>query len=217
MKSMKAIIFDMDGVLVDSEPFHVEIEKSLFKRFRLNISDEEHTAYMGKATDVMWSEIIKNKNLSLDVAEMVSVNYQESKKFFSSLSRIDPMPGVVDLLDELKNKGVPMAVASSSDKEAIELIMDKSGLKKYFRHVVNSNRVGKSKPEPDIFLFTAQLLDVDPESCVVIEDSTNGIKAAKAANMYCVAYSGASSANQDQSLADMKVSDFSDLKNVLVR
>src|SRR6056297_2495322 len=96
-KTMEAIIFDMDGVLVDSEPFHREIEKKLFKRFQLNITEEEHNTYMGKASDVMWSEIIRNKNLSLDVSEMVKVNYQESKKYFSGLSHINPISGVVDL------------------------------------------------------------------------------------------------------------------------
>jgi len=212
---MEAIIFDMDGVLVDSEPFHREIEKKLFKRFQLNITEEEHNTYMGKASDVMWSEIIRNKNLSLDVCEMVKVNYQESKKYFSGLSHINPISGVVDLLNELRNKRIPMAVASSSDQDTVELIMEKSGLNEYFRYLVSSSKIGKSKPEPDIFLYTAKLMNTLPEKCVVIEDSANGIKAAKAANMYCVAYGGASSDDQDQSLADTQINKFSELKDMI--
>ena len=212
---MEAIIFDMDGVLVDSEPFHREIEKKLFKRFQLNITEEEHNTYMGKASDVMWSEIIRNKNLSLDVCEMVKVNYQESKKYFSGLSHINPISGVVDLLNELRNKRIPMAVASSSDQDTVELIMEKSGLNEYFRYLVSSSKIGKSKPEPDIFLYTAKLMNTLPEKCVVIEDSANGIKAAKAANMYCVAYGGASSDDQDQSLADTQINKFSELKKMI--
>lgn len=212
---MEAIIFDMDGVLVDSEPFHREIEKKLFKHFQLNITDEEHNTYMGKASDVMWSEIIRNKNLSLDVCEMVKVNYQESKKYFSGLSHINPISGVVDLLNELRNKRIPMAVASSSDQDTVELIMEKSGLNEYFRYLVSSSKIGKSKPEPDIFLYTAKLMNTLPEKCVVIEDSANGIKATKAAKMYCVAYVGASSDNQDQSLADTQINKFSELKKVI--
>ncbi|MFW6103535.1 MAG: HAD family hydrolase [Bacteroidota bacterium] len=212
---MKAVIFDMDGVLVDSEPFHVEVEKRLFKRFHLNVSDEEHRNYMGKASDVMWSEIITKKNLPWNTAEMVKLNHEESRNYFAGLYKIDPMPGVLDLLDDLKNNHIPMAVASSSDSETIELIMEKSGLIKYFRYIVSSNLVGKSKPEPDIFLYTAQLLGVCPEYCLVIEDSTNGIQAAKAANMLCIAFNGPSSDNQDQSLADMQVKDFFHLKEIL--
>ena len=79
MNSIKAIIFDLDGVLVNCEPFHVKVEKRLFNRLQLNISDEEHGAYMGKAPDIMWSEIIYNKNLSLSVDGMVKINNEERK------------------------------------------------------------------------------------------------------------------------------------------
>jgi len=213
--TMKSIIFDMDGVLVDSEPYHVEIEKRLFDRFKLNISDEEHKDYMGKASDVMWSEIIRNKNLPLNVDEMVELNYKESKAFFSGLSHIDPMPGAFEMLEELYVRSIPMAVASSSDNQTVDLIMDKSGLKKYFRHIVSSSLIGKSKPEPDIFLYTAKLLNTLPEKCIVVEDSTNGIKAAKAAKMFCVAYKGLSSENQNHNLADEQITDFGELKAIL--
>ena len=215
MNSIKAIIFDLDGVLVDSEPFHVKVEKRLFNRFQLSISDEEHAAYMGKAPDVMWSEIINNKNLSLTVDKMIELNSEESRKYFLSLPQIDPISGVINLLEELNDNDIPMAVASSSDRETIDIIMDKSGLGGYFQHVISSDQIGKSKPEPDIFLYTAKLLGVVPESCIVIEDSTNGIKAAKSANMYCVAFNGASSDNQDQSMADIRIETFSELSKVL--
>lgn len=214
---MEAIIFDMDGVLVDSEPYHVEIERKLFERFNLDISDEEHRNYMGKASDVMWSEIIRNRNLPWNVEEMVNLNYKESKAYFSGLSHIDPMSGAFELLEELYARGIPMAVASSSDNETVDLIMGKSGLKKYFRHIVSSSLIGKSKPEPDIFLYTAKLLNAVPEKCIVVEDSTNGIKAAKAAKMFCVAYKGLSSGNQNHNLADEQITDFGELKRILQR
>ena len=121
------------------------------------------------------------------------------------------MPGVVELLENLIAKKIPYALASSSDLEIIQIIMEKSGLKKYFRHMVSSSQVGKSKPAPDVFLHTANLLDVDSSKCVVIEDSRNGIAAAKAAGMYCIAYSGAHSGHQDQSMADRQISHFDEL------
>ena len=214
---METIIFDMDGVLVDSEPYHVEIEKRMFERFNLKISDEEHKNYMGKASDVMWSEILRNRNLSWNLDEMVTLNFEESKAYFSGLSHIDPMPGAVELLEELFAMGIPMAVASSSDNQTIDLIMDKSGLKKFFRHIVSSSLIGKSKPEPDIFLYTAKLMNTLPEKCIVVEDSTNGIKAAKAAKMFCVAYKGGYSGNQSHSLADEQITEFGELKRILQR
>ena len=213
MNKVKAVIFDMDGVLVDSEPFHIQNEKMMFKKLGLDISDEEHATYMGAATDVMWTQIINDKNLTLDIAETTALTISESLPFLRSIPKIDPMPGLIDLLEKLKAKLIPMAVASSSDPETIDIILGKSGLKKYFEYAVSSIEAGKSKPEPDVFLYAAKLLKVSPENCLVIEDSKNGVKAAKAAKMFCVGYSGASTEKQDTGLADMHISHFSEIEN----
>jgi len=212
---IKAIIFDMDGVLVDSEPHHIKIEKKLFAKLNLNISDEEHSTYMGTATDVMWEKIVSHKKLTLDIKDLVEQTILESKLHFSLQENLVPISGLVELLDEIYKKGIPMAVASSSGQEIIDIILKHTNLKKYFKYMVSSELVGASKPEPDIFLHTAKLLGVKPWECVVIEDSANGIRAAKAANMYCIAYNGVSANNQDQSLADEQIVDFSELENIL--
>lgn len=211
----KAIIFDMDGVLVDSEPYHIEVEKRMFQKVGVDVSDEEHASYMGTATDVMWRQIIEKRQLLHDVEEMTRLTNQEGIPFFSALEKLEPMPGLRKLLDFLENKKVPMAVASSSNPETIQIIIDKLGLRKYFRHTISSGSVGKSKPAPDVFLHAAKLLGVEPENCLVIEDSKNGIKAAKSAGMFCVAYGGASSESQDQGEADIVVDDFEKLTRLL--
>ena len=203
----------MDGVLVDSEPFHVQNEKMMFKKLGLDISDEEHAGYMGTATDVMWEQIIRNKNLSLDVAEITSKTIQQEIPFFESLDKIEPMQGLTVLLEKLKEKNIPMAVASSSDAEIVRIILEKSGLRGFFNYAVSSSEVGKSKPEPDVFLHAAKLLNVLPENCLVIEDSKNGVKAAKAAQMFCVAYKGASTDEQDTKEADMHIRHFSEFES----
>ena len=202
----------MDGVLVDSEPFHVQNEKLMFRKLGLDISDEEHARYMGTATDVMWEQIIRERNLPLDVAEITAQTIQQEIPYFQSLEKIEPMPGLVNLLEKLQKSGIPMAVASSSDKAIIDIILEKSGLRKYFSHAVSSSEIGKSKPEPDVFLHAARLLGVPPENCLVFEDSRNGIKAARAAGMVCIAYSGGNSGHQDQTLADRRIADFNELE-----
>jgi HAD superfamily hydrolase (TIGR01509 family) len=217
MKHFKAIIFDMDGVLVDSEPYHVEIEKRMFKKMKLEVSDKEHAGYMGTATDVMWKQIIKKRKLSLDVDEMTKLTNNEGIKLFSALETIEPMTGLIDLLEQIQERKIPMAVASSSDPETIKIIMEKSGLQKYFKHTVSSKLVGKSKPSPDVFLYASKLLKAIPEECLVIEDSKNGIKAAKSAGMFCVAYSGVSGENQDQKSADLVIDDFNTLADILIK
>ncbi|MGC9356107.1 MAG: HAD family hydrolase, partial [Mariniphaga sp.] len=131
--------------------------------------------------------------------------------YFNSLEKMEPMPGVEQLIRKLKEKGISLALASSSYPDVIEIILQKTGLKKYFDSVVSSQMAGASKPEPDIFLFTAKKLGVAPEKCIVIEDSTNGIAAAKSAGMYCVAFAGPGSELQDQNQADLIVADFGEI------
>jgi HAD superfamily hydrolase (TIGR01509 family) len=104
------------------------------------------------------------------------------------LEKIEVMPGINDLLEKISEKKIPLALASSSESLIIDLILSRTGLKNYFMHLVSCEEVGKAKPEPDIYLHTARLLSVAPEECLVIEDSPNGMRAAKSANMVCIAY-----------------------------
>ena len=212
---IKAIIFDMDGVLVDSEPFHVEIEKQQFNRHKIQVSDIEHQQYLGVASDVMWHKIAKNHTLNISLEELIQQNRTETIRYFSELKEIPVMPGLVDLLEKLKKKNYRLAVASSSFPEIIELILEKTDLKKYFQIIVSSQEAGKCKPEPDVFLLAAQKLGVKPEDCLVIEDSKNGIRAAKSAKMKCIAYQMPGTDPQNQKDADTVIKSFGELEMLL--
>ncbi|MBN1819396.1 MAG: HAD family phosphatase [Prolixibacteraceae bacterium] len=207
----EAIIFDMDGVLVNSEPHYSRIEKENFKLLGLEISDEEHRMFQGSATDHMWRILKKKYGLKQSLEDLVEMTNRMIYPWFESLDTIETMPGVEELISYLQRKKIPLALASSSYPDVIELVLNKTGLKKYFCFTVNSTMVGKSKPAPDIFLLAAEKLKTKPENCMVIEDSTNGIKAAKEAGMYCVAYEGPGSEHQDQSKADRIIGDYSEL------
>jgi HAD superfamily hydrolase (TIGR01509 family) len=211
----KAIIFDMDGVLVDSEPYHVEIEKQQFLLNQLPVSDEEHSRYIGVASDVMWKEIAERHSLNVSLEEITEQNRIESIRFFTALKEIPVMPELPELLERLKQKNFPMAVASSSFPEIIELILRRTGLRKYFQVVVSSQEAGRSKPEPDVFLLAARKLKVLPGDCLVIEDSKNGIKAAKAAGMRCIAYQSPAVNPKNQEEADAVVTSYAQLDSLL--
>lgn len=212
---IKAIIFDMDGVLVDSEPFNIEIEKRQFELNHILISEEEHHQYMGVATDVMWKEIAKGQSLPLPVEALIEQNKKESIHYFTELKEIPVMPGLIDLLEKLTSKNFPIAVASSSFPEIIELILQKTGLRKHFQVMVSSQEAGKSKPEPDVFLLAAKRLGINPENCMVIEDSANGIRAAKAAGMRCIAFEGPGANPANQKQADAVIKSFDQLYMML--
>lgn len=209
--NFEAVIFDMDGVLVNSEPFYAEVEQKNFSRLGLTISEEEHQTYQGTATDRMWQLIKERHGVNQTVKELVEMTNNLVTPYFQSLEKIEPMPGVKILIKQLKEKGMILAVASSSYSDVIEIILQKTGLKKYFEVVVDSQMAGSSKPEPDIFLLAANKLNVKPEKCLVIEDSKNGIAAAKSAGMFCVAFAGPGSELQDQSQADLVISDFEEM------
>ena len=211
LTNFDAVIFDMDGVLVNSEPFYFEVEKQNFETLGLAITDKEHQTFQGTATDVMWEKIKTKYKIPYSVAELVEMTDSIVTPYFNSLGTIDPMPGVKELIQFLHSQKIPLALASSSFPNVIKIILEKTGLKKYFSVVVDSQMAGASKPEPDIFLLASQKLKISPKKCLVIEDSTNGIKAAKLAGMTCIAYAGPGSEFQNQGEANQIIGDFREL------
>lgn len=213
---IEAIIFDMDGTLVDTEPFNTEIEKRLFSLNKIEISEEEHQKYLGVASDAMWREIAERNQLQIPVSELIEQNHKESYRYLSEVEQIPIMPGLIDLLEKLQDKKYPMAVASSSTPEIIDLILRRTNLKKYFQVIVSAEQAGKSKPEPDVFLLTAKKLGIKPANCLVVEDSENGIKAAIAAGMTCVAFQSPDADPQKQKEADAVIRNYSQLGIMLL-
>jgi beta-phosphoglucomutase len=216
-KPVKAIIFDMDGVLVNSEPHHLIIEKRLFTNLGMKISEEEHRSYLGKSPLQMWTEVVNRHGLSSKPEDLAQKNSDEILRYFSALEKIDLIPGVEDLLGKISARGIPTALASSSDVRTIDLFLSKTGLENYFLHKVSTEIVGKSKPDPDVYLYTSWLLSIASEECLVIEDSPNGIKAAKSAGMYCIAYKADTHHELDQSMADESFGDFAVLPDILAK
>ena len=215
LSDTKAIIFDMDGVLVDSENIYKVIEKELFDEVGVNIDHEEHIAYQGCSNPVMWGLIKEKHRLSHSLDHLVGLTEEKVINYFSCLPVIEPMPGIVDLLKYLKKKGIKLALASSSTIDVIRIILARTGLGLYFDAVADCIEAGAGKPDPAIFLLAQKKLGIPKENCVVIEDSTNGINAALAAGMYCIAFNGPGSEHQDQSAADWRIERFSEIMEKL--
>lgn len=198
----KLIIFDMDGVLVDSEKIYMEMNRAFFRELGAEITYEEYQTFIGISATKMWTYIKEKANLLQSVEELKEQEKELKHKTLKEAELV-PTPGLIGLLDMLKLNGHTLAIASSGLRKNIDLILEKLGIGKYFDLIVSGEQVVKGKPEPDIFLKAAGHFQVSPSHCIVIEDSRNGVLAAKAAGMYCIGYNNPSSGNQDLSKADI--------------
>lgn len=213
---LQAVIFDMDGVIIDSEPFHLEVNRQIYSELGIDFCEEEYAGYVGVSNEEMWADIKKKHALPHPVSQLKEMQISRDIKHIRS-GQEKPIPGVTGLLQDICDKGFPVALASSSSMQLIELITESFGIRKYFTAVVSGENMERGKPEPDIFLHTARLLKVPPESCVVIEDSKNGVTAAIVAGMKCIGFSNPNSANQDISQADLVVDNLTGLSVEVLR
>ena len=204
---LKAVIFDMDGVIVDSEPLHFDAESIIFREMGITLPDSERHTFMGMSNRKMWSLLKERFGLPGDHDDIMFRAEETRLAFMTSLTDIPAVPGIHALLDDLENHRCPAALASSSSRKLISLFLSRIGMEGRFAAIVSGNEVHRGKPDPDIFLHTAELLRVKPADCAVIEDSTNGTRAAKAAGMTCIGYRNPNSPGQDLALADSVVDD----------
>ncbi|MEO9964572.1 MAG: HAD family phosphatase [Reichenbachiella sp.] len=200
---LQAVIFDMDGVIMDSEPIHYDTEFEILKDFGVHeYPVEEHSKYVGMRTRDLWEGHIQKYGLSSSIQEL-TLKGDEAYIDRLRTGSFDPIAGVVDLIERLYQAGVKMIVASSASRENIKLVLDKFAIGNFFEGYVSSQDVERTKPNPDIFLLAAKKLDVDPAHCVVIEDAKHGVQAAISAGMKCIGYKNPNSGNQDLSKADL--------------
>lgn len=209
---IKAVIFDMDGVIIDSEPDHIKQEMKLFKSLGLDMNEEEHQRFIGTTSYYMWETIKKENNLAFSVEELVNMDREKYYNHLCSMEDINPIEGVYELIENLHEKKIKLAIASSSPIKVIELVVKRLKADKFFSALVQGDDVLESKPEPDIFLYAAQRLNVDPKECAVIEDSKNGVNGAKKAGMRAIGYLNPNSGNQDLSNADLIIKSFKNIE-----
>ena len=207
---MKAVIFDMDGVIIDSEPIHFDVDIKTMDYLGQNISGGELEKYVGMTSTEMWSLIKKKYNLIQSVDEIIDYQLENKINIVRELD-IEPIEGIRELLLQLKNESLLIGIASSSPRKFIEEVVKKFHLQDYLSCVVSGEEVPRGKPAPDVYIEAAKELGVDIDQCIVIEDSRNGVIAAKAAGMKCIGYKNINSGNQDLSKADITVDSIKDI------
>ncbi len=207
---IKAVIFDMDGVIVDSEPIHIEAEKQTLLKYGVKITTEELRTYTGTTAEFEFNDLIKKYKLNTTAVTLFAE--KEVVMFKLLEERTEPTRGVIDLIKSLKQQGFKLGIATSGHRKLAHYYLNKLGMAFFFDTVVCAEDITRSKPDPEIFLTAAKKLGVDPAECIVIEDAKLGIEAATRAGMKCIGYRNPNSGNQDLSKADFIIDEFTQLR-----
>ncbi|KKP39063.1 MAG: HAD-superfamily hydrolase [Candidatus Peregrinibacteria bacterium GW2011_GWF2_33_10] len=202
---IKAIIFDMDGVIADSEFCHIDAEIKTMKIFGVDLTKEELEGYTGTTSKYMYEHLKAKHDFSASFEEFFEIKRQFLFEDFEKF--LKPVDGVIDLIKNLHKKGFKLALASSSHRKAIDYILKKFEIYKFFDAITSSEEIQNSKPDPEIFLKSAEKLKFLSTECVVIEDAKLGVEGAKRAGMKCIGFKSHSS-HQDLSMADWVVGSF---------
>lgn len=183
---IRAVIFDMDGVLTDSEPLINAAAIAMFREKGLVVQPEDFLPFVGAGEDRYIGGVAEKYGFPLDVPAAKQRTYEIYLDLVPP--RLEAFPGVVELVHSCRAAGLLITVASSADQIKVRANLEKIGLPvEFWDTVVTGEAVVNKKPAPDIFLTAAEKLGVSPSACAVVEDAVNGVQAAHAAGMRCVA------------------------------
>lgn len=208
---LKAVLFDMDGVIVDTEPLHRKAYFSMFNDLEIEVSEDLYTSLTGASTKKFCNTLISHYQLNHHHEHLSAIKRKYFKDYFYNDADFNLIPGVKDLIKNYVENGVKLVLASSASMTTINMVFEKFDLEPYFIGKISGADLKESKPHPEIFLLAAEIANEPKENCMVIEDSTNGIKAAHAAGISCVAYKSEHSFRQQYDQANLVISDFKEI------
>lgn len=208
---LKAVLFDMDGVIVNTEPLHRKAYFKMFDDVNINVDDDLYASFTGQSTINICKRLVNHYNLDNQPEDLVKIKRKHFKYLFENDNSLTLIEGVFDTIKDYYTNGLKLVVASSASMPNINRIFERFNLNEYFCGKFSGADLKKSKPHPEIFIKAAHHTDFKTSECMVIEDSTNGIKAAKAADIFCIGFYGDNLSAQDFSLADKVVKSFTEI------
>ena len=211
---ISAVIFDLDGVLLDSEPFHDQTTTSILESYGAKGAYEAIRPYVGRSSADLWAAMKAKYDIPASVEDLVELQWKKNVAGIPD-SGLERSEGLSELLDYCHEKGIHIAVASSSRQDYVEAVFDLLDLWKYVEVFATGAEVKNGKPMPDIFLLAATRLNIDPERCLVIEDSTAGVQAGRMAGMYTLGYENPTSGGQNVSAADVVIKSLSEVPKII--
>ena len=209
---LKAIIFDMDGVIVNSEPLHRKAYFNMFEEFNLNVSNRLYESFTGKSTSAICKELCEIFDLSISHEKLMFSKRKHFKTIFDNDPEFQMIDGALSLIKNYFFNNLTLILASSASMTNINRVFKKFDLDKFFKAKISGADLKESKPNPEIFIKAVKLSGFSKSECIVIEDSTNGIIAAKSAGIYCIGFNSPNSKNQNYDKADLVVSNFNEIR-----
>ena len=183
---IRGVLFDMDGVLVDSEEYICKAAIGMFSEFGIEAKPEDFLPFIGMGENRYIGGVAEKYNLIADINDIKARTYEIYEQI--THGKLRPLPGAIDFVDRCRNSGFKTALATSADRVKMEINLNEIGLSvKSFDATVNGLDVERKKPFPDIYIAAAEKIGLKPEECLVVEDAVSGIKAAKAAGCKCLA------------------------------
>ena len=214
---IQTVIFDMDGVIVDTEPVHRYAYYKQFDELNIEVTEAMYTSFTGFSTRNTFQTLKEQFQLTQEVEDLIQRKRSIFNDAFDTKEDLELLEGVRTLIEDLHQNGMQLILASSASKVTIDRVFTRFGLHDYFTQIVSGEDFPKSKTHPAIFEHAASLSIAPKENCIVIEDSTNGVKAAKAAGIYCVGYESEHSKDQNLEEADKVITHFKELNAAVVK
>jgi beta-phosphoglucomutase len=211
----EAVIFDLDGTLIDNNPYHIEAWKIFYNKIGKPFSKEEYTQNINGRINSDIFNYIFNTILSPEEIDLYST---EKEALYRELYKpyIKPINGLINFLDELEKEKIPKAIATSGLLPNINFMFEHVPIKKYYSDVIDASQISKGKPHPEIFLKAAASVNAEPKNCVAFEDSVAGIRSAKAAGMKVIALTTTHTAEEIHE-ADFIIKDYTEISLTKLR
>lgn len=200
---IKAVLFDMDGLLVDSETLGIEVVIEVCKELGFDITPDEQQGFIGVTDEKFYRDLFEKRNLSFDIPSVLKRQFSTYEELLRT--RLHFFDGATTVPQKIKDKNFKLALVSGSTRNQIEIILNKLNILNCFDVIISSEDIQKSKPDPEGYLLAATSLGVKPEECVVLEDARTGVLAGKSAGMKVIAV--INKGVQDLSAADEIVQD----------
>lgn len=214
-KKVKCVIFDMDGVIIDSEEIHKKAYYETFISIGVDVSDNLYKTLTGSSTINAFQKLVTHFNLDLNPEDLVLDKRKRYVNFFENDPTLHLVKGIEKLIKHCYNKNMTLILASSSAMVNIDRVFNRFNLNDYFKAKISGADLKASKPHPEIFEKAAILGNTSKENCIVIEDSDNGIKAANDAGIFVVGYKNPMAEDQTLENANFVIDDFSILEKLI--